>query len=586
MNKNGNLFYKKLDIFWLKKANIISWIKKPLTALTNSHKYNHWFKNGLLNVYDNCITRNINSKLNNKVALITIDNKKKIKKFTYEDIDLLVNKFISYLFMNNKSFLKGKPKMMIHSSASIESAISMLAGAKLGIHFSVIFEELEDKAIESRINLFKPDIFITKLTKDEFIKKYKIIYRKNKKNIIFFENFFKRSSTNSFTFKSKILNSNSNFFTLFTSGSTGVPKGITHSYGGYLVYSKLTCIEKFGMKKNSVVLAGSDAGWINGHTYALFGPLSIGSTTILLQSPLLILDKKILNKIIRLKVDILYLPVTIIRMMKSLFQNSSFKKNNFKTLGSMGEPLAPSVGNWYANFFGKNKKAIVNTYFQTETGGIICSPRFKDLEKKVTHGSVGKTLTKYIKINDLDAKNPKEIKIISPWPGCMKNVLNGKKEWNKYWDSDGNFKLFDLATKFKDNIYIHGRTDDVINIRGHRIGSEEIESTVLKINKIAECCAVSVDDEFEGSKINLFIVSSTKATKIIEREIFSNFGSFALPKKIIYVKELPKTRSGKILRRLLRSLLLNPDAKSYGDLTTMLNPKIISNIKNAIKEYA
>ena len=240
-----------------------------------------------------------------------------------------------------------------------------------------------------------------------------------------------------------------------------MPKGITHSTGGYLLYSKLTCQNQFGINENSVVLTASDAGWINGHTYSLFGPLSLGSTTILIEKPISLIDIKLFKKILSLKTSVIYLPVTLIRLIKSLNKNFTINKRYIKTLGSMGEPLAPSVAEWFSNKFLKKDKEVVNTYFQTETGGIICSPRYNQNTNQAAHGSVGQPFSEYIKINKLEKTKVKEIKIISPWPGMMKNVINGKIEWNKYWDNKGNFRMFDLATIKKNNIYIHGRNDDV-----------------------------------------------------------------------------------------------------------------------------
>ena len=165
----------------------------------------------------------------------------------------------------------------------------------------------------------------------------------------------------------------------------------------------------------------------------------------------------------------------------------------------------------------------------------------------------------------------------------MKGVLNNKKEWKKYWSKDNYFRLFDLGTKKKNNIFIHGRTDDVINIRGHRIGSEEIESILLKNNEIIECCAISIVNQLQGAKIVLFIVSDKKLNEYIETTLISNFGTFALPEKIIYVKELPKTRSGKILRRLLKNLLDSSMKNLKNDKSTILNPKALDSIEKIIK---
>ena len=403
----------------------------------------------------------------------------------------------------------------------------------------------------------------------------KFIYGKDIKKIL--------DKKNNFEIKNENNNSSKSLFTLFTSGSTGTPKGITHSTGGYLLYSKLTCQEQFGINENSIVLTASDAGWINGHTYSLFGPLSLGSTTILIEKPISLVDIKLFKKILALKVSVIYLPVTLIRLIKSLNKNFKINKKFIRTLGSMGEPLAPSVAKWFSSKFLNKNKAVINTYFQTETGGIICSPKYYQSTKQVPHGSVGETVLKYIKINKIKKKKLNEIKITTPWPGMMKNVINSKMEWNKYWDENSNFRLFDLATKIKKSIYIHGRNDDVINIRGHRIGSEEIESTLLKIKKITECCVVTLADPLVGSKIYLFIVSDSIIDNQIDDIIISNFGTYAIPKKIFYVKEIPKTRSGKILRRILRDMLTNPNLKDYGDTSTILNSGSIKEIQEILK---
>jgi len=567
--------------FYLKESEKLDWLKKPKIAVLKG-KDNHysWFPDGQLNLYENCITK-YQKKKSGKTAIITVDKNKDIIKYNYNDIDKRVNNVANYI---TQSSSKKDLKIMIHASASIESAVLMLACAKLGLHFSVIFEELEALGIENRLKIFKPNIFFTRVCKKDFLKKIhfkssiktKFMYGEELKKIL-------NEKKNNFEIKNKINNSSKSLFTLFTSGSTGKPKGITHSTGGYLLYAKITCEKQFGINKNSIVLTASDAGWINGHTYSLFGPLSHGSTTILIEKPISLVDIKFFKKILSLKVSVIYLPVTLIRLIRSLNKNFRINKKYIKCIGSMGEPLAPSVAKWFSNKFLNKNKAVVNTYFQTETGGIVCSPKYNQSTKQVPHGSVGEPFSKYIKINKLKKKSLNEIKILTPWPGMMKNVINGKIEWNKYWDKSSHFRLFDLATKKNKNVYIHGRNDDVVNIRGHRIGSEEIESTLLKIKKITECCVVALADQLEGSKIYLFIVSDSIVDNQINDMIISNFGTYAIPKKIFYVKEIPKTRSGKILRRILKNIIINPNLKNYGDTSTILNSGSIKKIKEIVK---
>ena len=519
-----------------------------------------------------------------KIAIHYINKKKQVKSCTYDEINRKVNSFSHILIKKLKNKNISLCRIMIHASASLESSISMLSCAKLGIHFSVIFEDLAPEAISTRISLFKPDIFLSSLKREVFKKNIlkKINYKK-KILFLYFDKLKYQNNIKIIDIKNQKFKGSKELFTLFTSGSTGAPKGITHSSAGYLVYTKYTCKHQFGMNKKSIVLTASDAGWLNGHTYALFGPLSFGATTILIEKPMLLIDDIFLKKILKLKVSILYLPVTLIRLMKKIFKNLKFQTQYLTTLGSMGEHIAPSVAEWFANNFTKKNKPIINAYYQTENGAIISSPTYKQKTSQVPHGSAGEPTTKYLKINKLYNNKKTEIKILTPWPGCMKSILNGNKEWKKYWDKSNNFRMFDLATIKNKNIFIHGRTDDVINIRGHRIGSEEIESVILKIKEIYECCAISIVNDLEGHVIYLFIVSkNNKLNDEISKKIVSNFGSFALPKEIYYINELPKTRSGKILRRLLRSILINPYSKNYGDLSTMLNSKVIHDIKKKL----
>ena len=585
----------RFDDYWKKQSRLIEWHKEPKKIVENRLFYD----DGRINIAYNCIRTNINKGLKNKIAIHFIDKNGNETNLNYGELENLIDHFIFFLKKNFKKSELNSNIISIHSSANLCSAISMLALMKMGITHSVFFNDLSHDAIKLRLKLLNSKIIISSADNKDFEKKIKILKKVRKikfseealleRNIksINYKSFLKNKDFNPYNYQYTPIRSNHPSFVLFTSGTTGMPKGIIHSTGGYLLYSKYTCIKQFGMKQNSTVLTASDAGWINGHTYALYGPLSIGATTILLEKPLNLLSLELMKKILnKYKVSILYLPVTLIRMIKAVVGNTKFKSKYLKVLGSMGEPLSKNVAEWFSKSYSPKSLQIVNTYFQTETGGIISSPKFNDKIKNVPFGTVGKPINKFLGIY-LENKNigKSEVKIERLWPGSLIGVINGLSFFKKYWDKNNNFKLFDFASfDKKKNLIIHGRLDDVINIRGHRIGSAEIESALLKINYLSECAAIGVKDELEGQVLVIFY-SSTKNKSLsneINSELIKRFGTFSVPKEIVKISEVPKTRSGKILRRLLRSIYESPKSKNHGDLSTILNKKIIPQIRKAL----
>lgn len=501
--------------------------------------------------------------------------------------------------------IKNNSRIMIIGSASPETMTIITSSALSGKCHCVLFEDLSIDAILCRIKLFKPDLIyirdtfcknkldeINKIAENDFsninIETYGEIYSKKD----FLTNELKNTNCENLISYSQIpelrIRANDLIFCLFTSGSTGTPKGIWHSFGGYLVYSLYTFEEFFlsAGAKNGIFCA-TDAAWINGHTYAIYGPLLSGTRTIFIDS-LNNLQKpdQLANFLESTKPSFFYSSVTLLRAIRSISTLTNIRKasnsheNKLAGIGSCGEPLANEVAIWALDFFDTKNNYIVNTYFQTETAGVIVAPRIGDgnVEDFSTIGKPRFPLK--IEINYKD--NSLEIPV--PWPGCFSKVTSDKKP--NYWNPHNKYLLHDNGYYDRENfLYVGGRSDDVINISGHRVSSGEIESVFLKFDKsLRESAAVGIKDPILGNKIVLFFVSTNQKvfdSSLMKKFLVKNLSPFHRPWKIFKIECLPKTKSGKIARRILRDFLDSDYNDEGKDFSTIIN---YENFKLAFQE--
>ena len=521
-----------------------------------------------------------------------IKNNGLIKNLTKKDCIKLSINFASEIRKNIKTNdANNQIKIMAIIGASEESAIFMLSSLYLGAHHCICFEDLSSDAIRQRVDIFKPDAIICK---KKIIKKVNIALNINYQIKIPIINIDSEKIDNNELKSEKVNNYKKDYslFTLFTSGSTGKPKAIIHGFSEYLNYAEFTTEYFFGIKKNSTIFTAVDAGWINGHTYAFYGPLLLGGISIINEIPSLISIPRILCKYLnKIKPNCFYTSVTFLRLLKSMAKKdedlSSYLSEDFQIerIGSCGEPLAEKVGEWAYKFFKPKRKSIVNTYFQTETGGVIVAPRDEDIVPK-DYSCVGKPNIELglFPAKDLMSKEelleeeiePNELLIKNHWEGIFKMVISDKR--SNYFTKKGYFRLHDVGyIDEKGYLYIGGRSDDVINVSGHRISTSEIESICLDINLIKEACAVSCLDNLSGEKIVLFYtplkkgIDNDQIVSNLKKTIQNKLTKYHLPSKFEVFDELPKTQSGKIMRRIMRDLANRNELDEKLDYSTLAN---------------
>ncbi len=614
--KKYKLSIKENDKFWAKEGKRISWIKKYTKIKDVKYSKEEvkikWFYDGTLNASANCIDRHL-KKNPNKTAIIWVgDDPADSKKISYKELYQNVCKAANGL--KSLGIQKGD-RVTIYLTMIPELAYIMLACARIGAVHSIIFGGFSPDSIATRITDCESEYLITA---DEGVRGGKIIPLKkiadealdqcpNIKKCVVVERTGNQVNWNNerdVSYKELIssvpskcdpeeMNAEDPLFILYTSGSTGKPKGVLHTTGGYMVYASMTHQYIFDYKPNDIYWCTADIGWVTGHSYIIYGPLSNGATTIMFEGIPNYPDSSRWWQIVdKYKVNIFYTAPTAIRalMREGDVPVKKTSRKTLKLLGTVGEPINPEAWMWYYKTVGDSRCPIVDTWWQTETGGILIAPQPGAIDLKP--GSATKPFygIKPVLV-DKDGKIVKgegkgRLCIASSWPGQMRTVYGDHQRFiDTYFSQfDGKYFTGDGCRRDKDGYYwITGRVDDVIIVSGHNLGTAEIESAFVAHPKVAEAAVVGFPHSIKGNGLYCYVTlnAGEKPSGDLERDlklwVRKQIGPIATPDVIQFAPGLPKTRSGKIMRRILRKIAANePD--NLGDTTTLADPSVVTSL--------
>ncbi|HPN30928.1 MAG TPA: acetate--CoA ligase [bacterium] len=609
--------------FWAEKAEDLNWFGKWDKVLEadfaeGKHK---WFLNGKINITDNCLDRFLSTPIKDKTAIIWEgENKLETKKISYGQLHKEVCIFANVL---KKYGVKKGDRITIYLPMIPELPVAMLACARIGAIHNIVFggfssESLKDRIIDcgSKVVICADGYFRAgKIIKSkdnadkaveqlDFVNKMIVVKRtgqavsmKKPRDCWYHEEI--NSPDISDNCQAEIMESNDPLFILYTSGSAGKPKGVMHCHGGYLLYVNQTFKYAFDLKNDDIYWCTADIGWITGHSYIIYGPLSNGTTAVMYEgAPNYPQPDRFWEIIEKYKVTIFYTAPTAIRALMKEGDNWPKLHNleSLRLLGTVGEPINPEAWMWYYEIIGGAKRPVIDTWWQTETGGIMIAPL--PGATPIKPGSA--TLPMFGIKPEIIKENMSEaavneggwLVVKQPWPGLMIGVYGDSERFKKTYFSQfyGVYTTGDSARRDEDGyIWLMGRIDDVINVSGHRLGTAEIESAFVSHRSVAEAAVVGINHEIKGQSIYAFIVLKSEISKTpeikteLKNHIRNQIGPVAAPDRIQIADALPKTRSGKIMRRILAKIASN-DASNLGDTSTLTDPSVVDElIKNRIE---
>ncbi len=608
---------KDPDGFWGEHGKRIDWIK-PYTKVKNTSYDPHnvsikWFEDGTTNVAMNCIDRHLPKRANQVAIIWEGDDPSESQKITYGELSQHVNRFANVLKAQG---VKKGDTVTIYLPMIPEAAYAMLACARVGAIHSIVFGGFSPDSLAGRIEGCKSKVVITadeglrggrkvplKVNADaaadktgDTVKTMIVVKRTGGKvemkpgRDVWYHDEMAKASTEC---PPTEMNAEDPLFILYTSGSTGAPKGVVHTTGGYLVYASMTHQYVFDYHEGDIYWCTADVGWVTGHSYIVYGPLANGATTLMFEGvPNYPNDARFWEVVDKHQVNIFYTAPTAIRalMQKGEEVVKKTSRKSLRLLGSVGEPINPEAWEWYYRVVGDNRCPIVDTWWQTETGGILITPLPGAIAQKP--GSATKPFFGVQpRIVDAEGKTLEgacegNLVLTDSWPGQMRTVFGDHERFVQTYFSTypGTYFTGDGCRRDADGYYwITGRVDDVINVSGHRMGTAEVESALVAHPKVSEAAVVGYPHDIKGQGIYAYVTlmvgeaPSEELRKELVNWVRKEIGPIASPDVIQFAPGLPKTRSGKIMRRILRKIAEN-EFGALGDTSTLADPTVVDDL--------
>jgi acetyl-CoA synthetase len=607
---------KNPDKFWAKEAERLDWYKFPKKIKNTSFVYPKvsikWFEDGVLNVSYNCIDRHL-KKRGNQVALIWEgDNPYDDKKITYKELHAEVCRFANVL---KKLGVKKGDRVTIYLPMILEAAYAMLACTRIGAVHSVVFGGFSPDSIANRLDDADSRIIITadeglrggkkiplKANTDAALAKVKaptkvLVVRRTGAAVPFDASrdhwYHEVAASVAADCKPVQMKAEDPLFILYTSGSTGKPKGVLHTTGGYLTFAASTFYNVFDYHEGATYWCTADVGWVTGHTYIVYGPLACGAKTLMFEGvPNYPSVSRFWEVVDKHQVNIFYTAPTALRalMQQGDAPVKKTSRKSIRLLGSVGEPINPEAWEWYHRVVGDGRCPIVDTWWQTETGGILMTPLPGAHKLKPGAASFPFFGIKPAIVNEkgniLEGETSGNLVILDSWPGQMRTVYGDHQRFVETYFSTykGMYFTGDGCKRDADGYYwITGRVDDVLNVSGHRIGTAEVESALVGFAGVSEAAVVGYPHDIKGQGIYCYVTlmagknGDDETRKQLIAHVRKDIGAFAAPDKIQFAPGLPKTRSGKIMRRILRKIA-EDDFSALGDTSTLADPTVVDDL--------